>query len=261
MKIIVLGSGSAYGVPVIGGDWGDCDPKNPKNRRLSPSILIENGDKRILVDMTPDLRQQAERHNIRELEAVLFTHAHADHITGLFHMPMLMQYYKEGQNLPLYADDFTRDNIKKNWWYMFDPAIKMDWYGAGRPFWEKVTPLEKFSVGGLDITPFAQQHGRMSCMGYRIGNFAYSTDTSGFPPESEPMLEGLDVWLVECDRYLSNNPNSTHSHLERTLGWIEKYKPKKAYLCHLNRTMDYDKISKLLPANVELAYDNLEFTV
>lgn len=257
MKAILLGTGSAYGVPVTGGDWGECNPNNPKNRRLCQSLLLENGARRVLVDMGPDFQLQSEQHKIRDLDAVLFTHPHADHITGVFHLPLMMQYY-QNKNLPLYADEFTRTNIERNWWYMFDPNIKMDWYGPGRPEWVDMKPRQAFSVGGMNIMPFAQHHGRMNSMGFRIGDFAYSTDVSEFPPESEEFLYGLDTWLVECDRARMTSPTSSHSHLEKTLGWIEKFKPKKAYLIHLNRTMDFDTISPKLPKGVEMAYDNLE---
>ena len=253
MKITVLGSGSAYGVPVIGGDWGKCNPNNPKNRRLSPSILIEENGKRILVDMGPDIRQQAEKHEIKLLEGVIYTHPHADHITGNFHLPMLMRYY-EGRNLPLLATRACRKDIEKVWWFQNDPKINVQYYGPGRPIWQEIVPGYKFNLGGMDILPLTQFHGSMESVGLRIGNFAYSTDVGDMPEETFEALKGLDVWLVECD---SVNPSKSHSHIEKTLEWIDRVKPKKAYLTHMDSTMDYDTVAKLLPDNVEPAYDNL----
>lgn len=258
MKITILGSGSAYGVPYAGGGWGACDPKNPRNRRLSPSILIEDKGSRLLVDMSPDFRQQAERHSIRLLDGVFFTHAHADHITGMFHLPILMAHYQD-RNLPLYADRSTRLNIEKLWWYMFDPKINVEYSGPGRPYWTELLPPHPFQAGALRATPFMQQHGGGHSLGIRIGNFAYSTDVSGFPQESEKFLHGLDVWVVDCN--CATDTDKSHSHLEKSLDWIKKYKPKKAYLSHLDYTLDYAAVSARLPDHVALAYDDLEIEI
>lgn len=258
MKVTVLGSGSAYGVPVVGGDWGTCDPDNPKNRRLSPSILIEDQGSKLLVDMSPDYRQQAEANNIRDVDGVFFTHPHADHVTGMFHLPMMMRYFQD-KNLPLFMDRFTRKEIEKNWWFQFDPKINVEYSGPGRPYLVEVIKYCPFDVGNIKALPIYQYHGKMHSLGLRIGDFAYSTDLCGMPEESFEKLEGLDVWLVESN--CEFNTDKSHSYLEQTLGWIERLKPKRAYLCHLDHTMDFDRISAQLPDNVELAYDNLEIVV
>lgn len=257
MKVTILGAGSAYGVPVIGGDWGDCNPDNPKNRRTAPSILLEDGDSRVLVDMGPDIREQAARHNIRLLDGIVYTHPHADHIAGNFHLPMLMRYYHD-RNLPLFATRACRKEIEKVWWFQNDPKINVEYYGPGRPYWTEIIPYYSFRAGAFDILPLIQMHGRMETMGLRIGNFAYSTDTHFMPDETFAALEGIDVWVVECD---SLHPSNSHCHLEQSLEWIERVKPKQAYLTHLNSTIDYDAVSKRLPENVALAYDGLEITL
>jgi phosphoribosyl 1,2-cyclic phosphate phosphodiesterase len=257
MKITILGSGSAYGVPVIGGHWGDCDPREPKNRRLAPSILIEDKGKRILVDMGPDIRPQAERFDITKLDAIVYTHPHADHITGNFHLPMLMRYF-EGRNLPMFATRATRKDIEKVWWFQNDPAIKMQWYGPGRPTWHEIIAGYKFDAAGVEILPLTQFHGSMESVGLRIGNFAYSTDVGDMPEETFKALEGLDVWVVECD---SVHPTKSHSHIEKTLEWIARVKPKKAWLTHMDSTMDYAKVLARMPAGVEPAFDGLEITL
>ncbi len=258
MKIKILGCGSAYGVPFAGGGWGACDPGNPRNRRLTPSILIEDGNSRLLVDMGPDFRQQAEAHEIRLLDGVILTHPHADHITGMFHLPVLMSWYQD-RNLPLFATRATIRETEKNWWYMFDPKINVEYSGPGRPYWREVVPYEEIPIGAFMVTPFLQHHGKMDSLGIRIGNFAYSTDVRGFPERSLPYLKNLDVWVVECNNEFDQD--GSHSYLAQTLNWIEQHKPEKAYLTHLDYTMDFDAISAKLPANVELAYDGLEIVV
>lgn len=258
MKVTVLGCGSAYGVPYAGNSWGACDPKNPKNRRLAPSILLEDGTSRVLVDMGPDFRAQAEKHEIRELDGVFFTHPHADHIAGMFHLPVLMSYYQD-RNLSLYADRFTRREIEKNWWYMFDPAINVEYSGPGRPYWTEIIPYSPYQIGKFSILPFIQHHGRMNSLGLRVGDFAYSTDVNEFPEKSLALLKGLKVWMVDCNNEF--NKDKSHSYLEQCLRWVDLLKPEKTYLTHLDYTMDYDTIAAKLPSNVELAYDNLEIKI
>lgn len=254
VKVTVLGSGSAYGVPVIGGDWGNCDPNNPKNRRMSPSILIENNGAKVMVDFGPDVKEQTLKFGIREIDGVLFTHPHADHITGCFHLPMYMRYFSRTKNLPLFADRATRKDIERVWWFQNDPKINVEYSGEGRPYWREILPHEILNICGMEVMPILQHHGKMDSIGYRVGNFAYSTDWNSMPEESYDYLHDLDVWLVECD---SETPTTMHQHLEQVLKTIERVKPKKAYLCHLDLTMDYDTISKKLPENVELSYDGL----
>ena len=254
MKITILGSGSAYGVPFAGGGWGKCDPNNPKNRRTSPSILIEDKGSRVLVDMSPDFRQQAERHDIQVLDGVFFTHAHADHITGMFHLPIFMHWYK-GRNLPLYADRFTRIGIEKVWWYMFDAKISPEYTGDGRMYWHEVIPDFPLQIGNIELMPFVQTHGSIQSLGIRVGNFVYSTDVSAFPESSHKYLSDIDVWVVDCN--CVEPTDKSHGNLEKSLGWINQFKPKKAYLSHLDYTVDYETVSKQLPENVELAYDDL----
>jgi phosphoribosyl 1,2-cyclic phosphate phosphodiesterase len=255
MKVTVLGCGSAYGVPYAGNGWGACDPNNPKNRRTCPSIMLEQGKTRVLIDMGPDYKEQSVRHNIQKLDAVFFTHAHADHIAGMFHLPIMMSHL-EGKNLPLYADRVTRRDIEKVWWYMFDPSIPLEYTGTARPFWHEMLPPEPLQIGEIKMQTFWQKHGsRFKSVGFRIGNFAYSTDVSEFPPETEPFLEGLDTWFVDCNCLTATD--SSHGHVEKCLDWVKKYKPKKTFLTHLDYTIDYDKVSKMLPENVALAYDGL----
>ena len=251
MKITILGSGSAYGVPYFGGNWGACDPKNPKNRRSTASILIEKNGIKILVDMGFDLLRQSEHHNITILDGIIFTHEHADHIVGNFHVPIMMEYYND-KDLFFYSDLSTRTAIEKMWWFQYDNKLNAQFYGPRRPIWKQFQKFENFNIKDITILPIPQIHGDMTSYGLRIDNFCYSTDLNDMPPESFKSLENLDVWIVECD---SINISNSHSHLEKTLTWIEKVKPKAAFLTHLDHTIDFDAVSRILPSNVSLCYD------
>lgn len=253
MKITILGSGSAYGVPYFGGNWGNCDPANPKNRRSTASILIEEGKTKILVDMGYDISRQSEKHHIRELDAVIFTHTHADHIVGNFHVPVMMSYYHD-RGLDFYADEFTRNGIEKMWWFQYDREKPANFYGSGRVNWKEIRPFEPLQIGGIEILPLPLIHGGMTSIGLRAGNFAYCTDLNEIPEESAARLQGLDVWLLECDSLKPSDEK--HSYLEKSLRWIEQYKPRQAFLTHLDHTIDYGSVSKLLPPNVALACDD-----
>jgi phosphoribosyl 1,2-cyclic phosphate phosphodiesterase len=253
LKIKILGSGSAYGVPYFGGNWGDCNPNNPKNRRSTASILIEQGKTKILVDMGYDILRQSEKHMIRELDAVIFTHTHADHIVGNFHVPIMMSYYHD-RDLDFYADDFTRGGIEKMWWFQYDQEKPANFYGPRRVNWKEIKPFEPMKIGEIDITPIPLNHGGMTSMGLRIGNFAYCTDLNEISEEAFAQLQGLDVWLLECDSLKLSDEK--HSYLEKSLNWIERVKPKQAFLTHLDHTIDFDAVTKRLPQNVGLAYDD-----
>lgn len=258
MKITVIGSGSAYGVPAVGGYWGDCDPSNPKNKRTAPSILVEKDKTQILVDLSPDFREQSIRHQITTPDAVLFTHSHADHIMGNFHIPKMMMYYPD-TNLPLYALPETQSDIEKVFYFQHNAGNKTKFSGAGRPVWETITPYTEFTVGDLTVMPLDQDHGRIRSLGFRFGNFAYSTDFNTLPEKTYDGLTNLDCWLVECNSLTRNNsPEFKHQYLENVLDFIDRVKPKKTYLTHMDTSMDYDTVTAILPPHVHLAYDGLE---
>jgi phosphoribosyl 1,2-cyclic phosphate phosphodiesterase len=260
MKITVLGSGSCYGVPTIGNDWGDCNPDNPKNRRTVASLMIETAQTKILIDMSPDFREQSIRHDVTNLDAVLFTHGHADHILGNFYLPRLLQYYK-GKALPLYADKETQHQIEKAFWFQMKENGNVVFSYGGQTHWETLVPFQDFTIGDLNITPLLQDHGDITSLAFRSGNFAYSTDFNNLSAETLAQLHGLDCWIVECNRRYTSDNKSMHLYLDRVLELIAELKPKKAYLTHMGVSMDYDSVSAELPDNVYLAYDGLELTV
>ncbi len=253
MRITILGCGGSTGVPVIGCRCEVCISTNPKNKRSRVSILIQEAGKSILIDTSPDLREQALRNQIDRLDAVIYTHAHADHTHGI---DDLRAYnFSSHKPVPIYADSQTMARLKNQFYYVFLPSTAPIWY---RPCVEpneiNTEPLENFKAAGIDFTPILQEHGKEQTLGYRIGNFAYSTDVNGFSAESLDKLRNLDVWVVDCLRY---SDSATHAKLDMTLAWINEVKPKRAILTHMAHDFDYDKLKSELPDGVEPAYDGM----
>lgn len=260
MKFTILGSGSCYGVPTIGNDWGACSSDNPKNNRTAPSLLIETETTKILIDMGPDYRQQSVRHMVTDLDAVIFTHAHADHILGVFHLPKMMKYMKK--DLPLYATKETQAGIERSFWYLFDADLKIKYDGKSRHFWQDIVLGNPFTIGDITLNPLLQHHGSMDSLGLRIGDFAYCTDFCEWPDKTWKELEALDVLVIECNaKNRVTEPEEKHMYLEKTLEYIAKLAPKRAILTHLGTSMDYDSINQVLPHGVELAYDGLVIAI
>ncbi len=253
MKVTLLGSGSSAGVPEIGCQCGVCSSKDPKNKRGRASLHIEIDGKSLLIDASPDMRQQCLREDIRRVDAILFTHDHADHTGGLddvrgFNVRM-------DKAMPVYGNAGTLEKLEKRFSYAFLPPPERVWY---RPcVVAHVLPDEpvfEFEVFGVRVTAFQQVHGKMMTFGYRIGNFAYSTDVDTLPEAAFKALEGVEVWIVDCLRY---SESYTHSNLARTLGWIERVKPRSAILTHMAHDFDYATLSNELPAGVLAGYDGI----
>ena len=246
MKITILGSGSSGGVPLIGNYWGECDPGNKKNYRTRVSVLINYNDKNILIDTSPDLRVQALNNNISKVDAVCWTHAHADHANGIDDLRQFLWTKKE--RLPVYASKETIKSLKRRFDYIFD---KKNTYFQP-PLDVKVIKNGPINILNKKAFVFEQNHGKEKTLGYRFEDFVYSTDVKSFPKESEKYLYNVKLWIVDCVRF---EPHYSHSHFEQTLSWINKYKPKKAILTHLGAWLDYNTLKKLCPAKVRPAYD------
>ena len=248
MRVTILGCGTAGGVPQIGEEWGVCDPEEPRNRRLRPSILVEQGEARVLVDASPDLRFQALRAGFDRLDAVLFTHAHADHANGIDDLRYVVR--RMGRRIDTYADARTLRDLEARFGYVFRDG--------GQELYPQILNGNvidgPFEVAGLPIVPFTQTHGPIDTLGFRFGPIAYSTDLMALPDAAFVALEGVEVWIVDA---LSPHPHPTHSHLDQTLEWIERVKPKRAILTHMNVTMDYATVARLTPDHVEPAYDGM----
>lgn len=254
MKVTVLGCGGSGGVPLAGRDpggyWGKADPANPKNRRMRVSVLVEEGDTRLLIDTSPDLRQQILDNDITALDAVLYTHAHADHSHGLDELRGIV--YGRGKPIDAYMDARTRDLLTARFDYAFAssrgpsnlyPALLND-----------LTIEGPFEIGGLKVTTWVQEHGPDVSLGYRIGDFAYSTDASALDETAFACLDGVKLWIVDC---LRDDPHPTHSHTAQTFEWIERVKPDHAILTHMNERLDYDELKRRCPPGVEPGYDGL----
>jgi phosphoribosyl 1,2-cyclic phosphate phosphodiesterase len=246
MRATILGCGTSGGVPRIGNVWGACDPAEPKNRRRRASVLIERAGTRILVDTGPDLREQCLSANIDRLDAVLYTHDHADHTHGI---DDLRGFFINAQRrIPIYADHRTLRTLRTRFPYIFKSV-------AGYPALVEANQIDgAFQVADIHVQPFTQEHGPINSLGFRFGPIAYSTDVNGLPEESFKVLAGVDTWIVDA---LRPQPHPTHAHLDLTLSWIERVKPRRAILTHMTWDMDYQTLCRELPDGVEPAYDGM----
>ena len=258
MEILVMGSGTSHGVPMIGCRCEVCLSSNPKNRRFRPSILVRHNDKTILIDTTPELRLQALAWDVREVDATLFTHTHADHIFGLDDVRRFNDL--SGLEMPVYGDRNTLDDIRRIFPYIFAQTQA----GGGKPKISLNLVEPEFELFGLTISSFYVLHGTLPVLAYRFNqpasegcpakSAAYVTDVSVIPPDSMAKLHSLDLLLLDAVRF---EPHATHFGLYQALEVIEELKPKQSYLTHLSHHFDHDKVNADLPKNVELSYDGL----
>jgi len=246
--LTVLGSGTSMGVPTIGCGCRVCTSSDPHDRRTRPSILLEYGDCAVLIDSTPDFREQALREKIQRIDAVLYTHAHADHILGLDDLRPLT--FKRDK-VPLYADDQTASIIERMFSYVFDPESTY----STRP---QVTlqrlngTLELF---GAKFIPLRVLHGDTEITAYRFGSAAYLTDFSNIPEATMAALDGLDVLFLDA---LRRRPHPTHSSLDGSLKIVETLNPKRAFFVHMSHDLGHEETNRSLPEHVRLAYDGLK---
>lgn len=254
MVLTILGCGTSTGVPLIGCKCQVCQSENPKNARLRASAWIEAQGKSLLLDTSTDLRQQALRAKIPRVDAVLFTHPHADHIYGIDELRSFNFMQKEP--IPVFANKWTAEELNTKFSYIFTPATSIE--GGGIPQLQ----LNQFDaqapfldVLGLKIIPLALSHGSKECVGYRFEDVAYVTDCSYIPPSSLERMKGLAVLVLDCLRL---KPHGTHFNLEQALETVEKLKPKRTYLTHLGHEFEYSEWMKKLPSGVVLAYDGLK---
>jgi len=264
LRFTILGCGASPGVPRIGNDWGACDPNEPKNMRTRCSLLIERyGDDaerltRILVDTGPDMRMQMLAARVNFLDAVVYTHSHADHVHGI---DDLRAFWQDSRKLvDVYSDSSTKNALDRAFGYCFatapgsfyPPILKHHLIAAGQP-------LTIDGAGGpVTLTPFRQIHGDSDSLGLRVGRLAYSCDVSDLPPVSLSALQDLDVWILDALRY---KPHPSHFSLADALGWIERTKPRRAILTHLHSDLDYATLKAEAPAGVEPAYDGMVIEV
>lgn len=258
ITLTILGCGSSAGVPMIGCECKVCRSTDPRNQRTRVSVLIEQHGQRLLVDASPDIRQHCLRHDIRTIDALLFTHAHADHCHGIDDMRPLNHH--GGAAIPAYGDPVAMEEILRRFDYAFrEPIPEFGWFRPALiPHIIDTQSWQPIEVGAMKIQPFPQLHGKLMTMGLRVGDVAYSTDVNHLPEEAFEHLQDLDLWVVDCLRY---DPSPTHAHLEMTLNWIKQIKPKRAVLTHMSHDFDYERFCAELPENVEPAYDGMILTV
>ncbi|MBM85766.1 MAG: MBL fold metallo-hydrolase [Rhodospirillaceae bacterium] len=257
MKITVLGCGPSVGVPMLGNRWGSCDPTNSKNRRRRCSILVENQGFTLLIDTTPDLREQLLDAQVSRIDAVLFTHAHADHTHGLDDLrPM---FWLLDEQINVYGDAKTLEELDNRFDYMFRKSPDSPPYFRS-PLVANEIGMEPFELGGMKIQPVRQDHGVSGeSLGFIFkGLFAYSTDVAYMSNVELERLSGIELWIVDCLRISSSR---AHSVLGRTLSWIKVVQPKQAYLTHMSSEIDYDTVMAQLPDTVQLAYDGMTLRI
>lgn len=254
MRVTILGSGTSSGVPLIGCYCAVCQSSDPRNKRRRASIYVEWQGARILVDAGPDLRMQCIDAEVGAIDGLLFTHAHADHIHGIDDLRAINNIIDAPIDAYAHVKVFAR--IRNRFEYAFLGGNRG--HGYFRP---ELRPHEiegPFVVGGQEIVPFQQAHGGAVTWGFRFGKFAYSTDTDGLDEAAFDTLDGVEVWVVDA---LRDRPHPTHAHLERTLGWIERLQPRRAFLTHMAHDVDYETWAQQLPDHVRPAYDGLTIEI
>ncbi len=248
MRVTFLGTGTSTGVPVIACRCRVCTSEDPRNQRLRPSILLEWEERKVLVDSSTDFRQQALRHRIDRLDAVLYTHCHADHVMGLD--DLRIYNFRQRESLPVYGSPGTLSDLRRTFWYAFADTQE----GGGKPQLD-LKPVEgAFPLFGRTVEPVSLWHGLLPVLGYRIGGFAYCTDCNRIPPESMRALRSLEVLVIDA---LRHTPHPTHFNLAQTLAILEELRPRQAWLVHMGHELDHAETERSLPPSVRLAYDGL----
>jgi len=258
LRFTILGCGSSGGVPRPALGWGACDPQNPKNRRRRTSLLIEQqnsaGITRVLVDTPPDLREQLLDAEVDWLDAVLYSHEHADHTHGIDDLRSLAIHRR--RRVDVYLDAATAEVVKARFGYCFTTPPGSEYPPIVTE--HRIEPPRAIEVNGgggaVQVVPFVQEHGDISSIGFRFGGLAYSCDLKRLPDASVALLAGLDVWILDALRYA---PHPSHFSLDEALDWIGRIKPRRAILTNLHSDLDYAALRARLPAHVEPAYDGM----
>ena len=249
MRLTFLGTGTSTGVPTLACRCPVCTSSDPRDKRTRPSVLLEFDGRAVVIDTAPDFRQQALREGMERLDAVLFTHTHADHVLGLDDVRVF--YFRQRQPIPIYASSRSMDDIRRIFSYIFDQTYpyggiaKLDPHIIDGPF----------DLWGERLIPLPVLHGNLPVLGFRFGKTAYVTDFSAIPDSTIPLIEGLDVLVLDA---LRHKPHPTHSSLEQSLDWVERLKPRRAFFTHIAHELGHEATNAALPPHVRLAYDGLK---
>ncbi len=259
LRLTILGCGSSPGTPRITGDWGACDPNEPRNRRGRCAAMIERispqGRTVVVIDCGPDFREQMLREKVRHLDAVLVTHPHADHFHGLDDIRGF--FLESGREIDLYADDSTFERLREAFGYCFETPAGSSY----PPIVQRhpLTPLQPIRIegkgGAIDVTPFEQEHGSIPSLGFRIGPISYCSDVSDFPSAAQEAIEGSTLLVIDALQY---RRHPSHLSLDQALAWIERLRVPNAILTHMHTPLDYQTLRQSLPAHIAPAYDGMQ---
>ena len=253
MRVTILGCGGSSGTPSVDHGWGACDPANPRNRRSRPSILVEEGETRILVDTSPDLREQLLRVGVNRLDAVFFTHSHADHLHGIDDLRSVNRAL--GTPLDVFANTETLGAISQRFGYVLEP-----WPNGSKAFYRPallahtIDHGDRFSIGAIPVTVVRQDHGYCDTLGFRFGPIAYSSDAVALPEDAFDLLDGVEAWIIGT---LMDQPHPTHADVDMAVGWLRRVGARRGILTHLSSRLDYGALAARLPDGVEPAYDGM----
>lgn len=255
LEITVLGCGNSTGVPAIGNFWGNCDPNEPKNTRTRSSIILKTDKTTIIIDTGPDFRQQLNRENISNIDAVLYTHQHSDHIMGIDELRVL-KFRNQKDYIPVYGNEATINDLETRFQYVFKGG---DHRLYPRIAHANILPIDAYgketSIGDINFTPFEQDHGSCTSLGYRFGDFAYSVDILNLDKIAIDTLKGIDTWLVDCAAY--KQENEVHAGIDRIIELNDQIQAKNVYLTSLSLSMDYQTLLNELPEGFKPSYDGL----
>lgn len=257
MKVTILGSGAAFGVPMIFNAWKNATPNNPKNYRTRASILLEDKGKSILVDCGPDFREQINKNNVKNIDSVFITHGHYDHIAGIPELPRATKIL--GHGIDVYATADTMAELKRSFGYLFKEKVEAE-PDSKSINWKVLPDRGDFSASGLKFTTFQLPHHSMMSSAFRYQNFAYVTDWQEMTPEIMEKLQGLELLILECNNGTEPADNG-HSDLYKVKAVLENIKPKKTFLTHLSVRVDYETFLNELPKNCAPAYDGLKIEI
>ncbi|MCW9033905.1 MAG: MBL fold metallo-hydrolase [Rhodospirillales bacterium] len=258
MRITILGSGPSSGIPGVTYGWGKCDPNNPKNRRSRPSITVAQDNTEVLIDTSPDLRNQLLDSGKNRFDALLYTHYHADHLNGLDDIRSINQVMNAA--LDMYCDHETLKQIKTRFAYALEPIAEgANFYYKPTLISHEIKATEEFQLGDLKIKALDQDHGFCQTLGFKFNDtFAYSTDVTSMGDEVLEELKGVKLWIVGV---LGDKEHPTHAHVNKALEWAEFVKPEKLILTHLGPSLDYATLNNTTPDHVEAAYDGMQIDI